>query len=127
MQDTVWGLKQPHCNWLGLTVPPQRTAENELDQVIRKRGILNVHYLRHLLQQRDREAEPRDPPQDPRGGDVSGRKLCPDAGLRETPPCGRYPVGQQKVHEYEAPGGGSGRRLYCRLISFSRVCKYFCA
>ena len=36
MQDTVWGLKQPHCNWLGLTVPPQRTAENELDQVIRK-------------------------------------------------------------------------------------------
>lgn len=51
MQDTVWGLKQPHCNWLDLTVPPQRTAENELDQVIRKCGILNVHYLRHLLQE----------------------------------------------------------------------------
>ena len=40
MQDTVWGLKQPHCNWLDLTVPPQHTAENELDQVIRKNTIV---------------------------------------------------------------------------------------
>ena len=27
---------------------------------------------------------------------------------------------QQEVHEYEALGGGSGRRLYCRLTSFSQ-------
>ena len=43
-----------------------------------------------------------------------------DAGLCPAAPCGWYPVGQQKVHEYEALGGGSGRRLYCRLTSFSR-------
>ncbi|MCQ4771750.1 hypothetical protein NE579_15010, partial [Intestinimonas massiliensis] len=29
-------------------------------------------------------------------------------------------VGLQKIHEHEASGGGSGRRLYCRLTSFSR-------
>ena len=29
-------------------------------------------------------------------------------------------VGQQEIHEHEALGGGSGRRLYCRLTSFSR-------
>ena len=29
-------------------------------------------------------------------------------------------MGQQEVHEYEASGGSFGRRLYCRLISFSR-------
>ena len=31
-----------------------------------------------------------------------------------------HPVGQQEIHEHEASGGGSGRRLYCRLTSFSR-------
>ena len=30
---------------------------------------------------------------------VRGR-LCPAT------PCGRYPVGQQEVHEHEAPGSG---------------------
>ncbi|MCI6729832.1 MAG: hypothetical protein MR473_06590, partial [Clostridiales bacterium] len=34
--------------------------------------------------------------------------------------CGRHPVGQQKVHEYEALRGGSGRRLHCWLTSFSQ-------
>ena len=29
-------------------------------------------------------------------------------------------MGQQEIHEHEALGGGSGRRLYCRLTSFSR-------
>ena len=29
-------------------------------------------------------------------------------------------MGLQEIHEYEALGGGSGRRLYCRLTSFSR-------
>ena len=29
--------------------------------------------------------------------------------------------GQQEVHEYEASGGGFGRRLYCRLTSLSRI------
>ena len=29
-------------------------------------------------------------------------------------------MGQQEVHEYEALRGGSGRRLYCRLTSFSQ-------
>ena len=42
------------------------------------------------------------------------------AGLREAAPCGRHPVGQQEIHEHEALGGGSVRRLYCRLTSFSR-------
>jgi hypothetical protein len=36
-------------------------------------------------------------------------------------------VGQQEIHEHEALGGGSGRRLYCRLTSLSRACKQFCA
>ena len=54
------------------------------------------------------------------GGDVPRWQLRPDAGLREAAPCGRYPVGQQEIHEHEALGGGSGRRLYCRLTSLSR-------
>ena len=33
---------------------------------------------------------------------------------------GLLPVGQQEVHEYEAFGGGSGRRLYCWLTSSSQ-------
>ena len=36
------------------------------------------------------------------------------------PPRGGHPVGQQEIHEHEAPGGGFGRRLHCRLTSFSR-------
>ena len=59
-------------------------------------------------------------PQDARGGDVSRRKLRPDAGLREASPRGGYPVGQQKAHEYEALRGSFGRRLPFRLTSFSR-------
>ena len=65
-------------------------------------------------------AEPGDPPQDPCGGDLPGRQLCPHAGLRPAAPCGWHSVGQQEVHEYEALRGGSGRRLYCRLTSFSQ-------
>ena len=42
------------------------------------------------------------------------------AGLCGAAPCGGHPVGQQEIHEHEALGGGSGRRLYCRLTSFSR-------
>lgn len=56
----------------------------------------------------------------PRGGDVPGRQLRPDAGLRPTSPRGGHPVGLQEIHEHEAFGGGSVRRLYCRLTSFSR-------
>ena len=44
----------------------------------------------------------------PRGGDVPGRQLRPDAGLREATPRGGDAVGQQEIHEYEARGGGSG-------------------
>ena len=29
-------------------------------------------------------------------------------------------MGQQEIHEHEAPGGGHGRRLRCRLTSLSR-------
>ena len=47
-------------------------------------------------------------------------ELRPDAGLRKASPCGGYSVGQQEVQEHEAFGGGSGRRLHCRPISFSR-------
>ena len=32
----------------------------------------------------------------------------------------QVPSGAAKKHEHEALGGGHGRRLYCRLISFSR-------
>ena len=68
------------------------------------------------------------PAQDLRGGDLPRWQLRPDAGLRPVAPCGRHPVGQQEVHEYEALRGGSGRRLYCRLTSFSaRACKPICA
>ncbi len=40
------------------------------------------------------------------------------------PGCGMQPASngaQQEVHEHEALRGGSGRRLYCWLISFSRI------
>ena len=33
------------------------------------------------------------------------RQFCPHAGLCQTPPRSRYPVGQQEVLEFEAPGG----------------------
>ena len=74
----------------------------------------------HPYQQRDRAAEPGDPPPDPRGGDIPRWQLRPDAGLREATPCGGHPVGLQEIYEYEALGGGSGRHLYCRLTSLSR-------
>ena len=51
---------------------------------------------------------------------MRGRQLCPHVGLCPAAPCSRYPVGQQEVHEHEALGGGSGRRLYCWLTSFSQ-------
>ena len=38
--------------------------------------------------------------------ELPGRKLRSDAGLCPAAPCGWHPVGQQEVHEYEAPGGG---------------------
>ena len=47
------------------------------------------------------------------------------AGLREAAPRGWYSVGQQEIHEYEAFGGSFGRRLHCRLISFSRSLQIF--
>ena len=47
-------------------------------------------------------------------------ELCSDAGLCEAAPCSRHSVGQQEVHEHEAFGGSHGRRLHCRLTSFSR-------
>ena len=56
----------------------------------------------------------------PRGGDIPGWEFRPDAGLREASPRGGHPVGLQEIHEHEAFGGGSGRRLYCRLTSLSR-------
>ena len=36
---------------------------------------------------------------------LPGRQLGTYADLCPAPPCGRYPVGQQEVHEHEAPGG----------------------
>ena len=41
-----------------------------------------------------------------------------DAGLRPTAPCGRHPVWQQEVHEYETFGDSLPGCLYCRLTSF---------
>ncbi len=40
---------------------------------------------------------------------------------------GRYPVGQQEILEHEAPGGGPGGCLYCRLTSFTQGLQTFCA
>jgi hypothetical protein len=54
----------------------------------------------------------------PCGGDIPRWQLRPDAGLRPTSPRGGHPVGLQEIHEHEAFGGGFGRHLYCRLISF---------
>ena len=59
------------------------------------------------------------------GGDVPGRELRPDAGLREAAPRGGYPVGLQEIYEYEALRGGFGRRLDCRVTSFSRSLQIF--
>ena len=41
----------------------------------------------------------------PCGGRLPRRKLRPYAGLRLAAPCSWHPVGEQKVHEHEAPGG----------------------
>lgn len=57
------------------------------------------------------------------GGLFPRRQLCPHAGLCQAVPCGRFPVGEQEVHECEALGDHSGKRLCCRLISFSRAFK----
>ena len=62
----------------------------------------------------------RGPSAHPCGGDIPRWQLRPDAGLRPAAPRGGHPVGQQEIHEHEALGGSSGRRLYCRLTSFSR-------
>ncbi len=40
-----------------------------------------------------------------RVGSFPRRQLRPYVGLCPTSPCGRHPVGQQEVHEHEAPGG----------------------
>ena len=61
--------------------------------------------LSMLDQQCDRAAEPGDPPPYSCSGQLPGRQLCPYAGLCPATPCSWLPVGQQKVHEYEAPGG----------------------
>ena len=60
-----------------------------------------------------------DPPPHPCGGNIPGRQFCFDAGLCPITPCGRNPVGQQEVHEYEAFGGGSGSP-FSRWVSSSR-------
>ena len=60
-------------------------------------------------------------------GGIPRWELRPDPGLREAPLRGRHPVGQQEIHEYEAFGGSSGRRLHCRLTSFGRGLQTFCA
>ena len=52
--------------------------------------------------------------------DTGGWNTSGDAGLRTAAPRGGHPVGLQEIYEYEALGGGSGRRLHCRLTSFSR-------
>lgn len=59
----------------------------------------------------------------PRGGDVPGRQLHPDAGLRPTSPRGGHPVWLQEIHEHEAFGGGFGRHLHCRLLHSAGACK----
>ena len=46
------------------------------------------------------------------GGQFPGRQLCLYAGLCLAAPCGWHPIGQQKVHEYEAPGGYHRRCLH---------------
>ena len=78
------------------------------------------HWDAHPHQQRDRAAEPEDPPHNPRSEDVPGWELRPHAGLRPASPCDGHPVGQQEIHEHEAFRGGHRRRLHCRLTSFSR-------
>ena len=78
------------------------------------------HWDAHPHQQRDRAAEPEDPPHNPRSEDVPGWELRPHAGLRPASPCDGHPVGQQEIHEHEAFRGGHRRRLHCRLTSFNR-------
>ncbi len=43
-------------------------------------------------------------PVSPCGGLLSGWQLGSDASLRPAAPCGRHPVGQQEIHEYEVFG-----------------------
>ncbi len=88
-----------------------------------ERAIIGEHVqnnlsVRQMLGQRG--IKPGDPPPYPCSGDLPGWKLCPYAGLRTAAPYGRYPVGQQEVHEHEALRGCLPGRLYCWLTSFSQ-------
>lgn len=61
------------------------------------------------------------------GGLFPGRQLHTHAGLCQAAPCGRYPMGQQEVHEHETPGDRSGGHLHCWMTSFIPVAaNYFC-
>ena len=51
---------------------------------------------------------------------VLSKKVNEILAMPGATPRGGHPVGQQEIHEHEALGGGSGRRLYCRLTSLSR-------
>ena len=62
-------------------------------------------------QQCNRADEPGDPAQDEGSRRVPRRKFGTDVGMCPAASCGRNPMGQQEVHEYEAPGGhGNGNR-----------------
>ena len=72
--------------------------------------------------------QPGDSSPYPRGGGLPGWKLRPHAGVRQASPCGRYPVGQQEVHEHEAPGRCLWPGRPCWLTAFnSEICKLICA
>ena len=82
--EALWGSK----------VSPSTISEDGIEETLTYCDFPKRALDAHPHKQRDRAAEPRDPPQDSRGGDIPRRELCSDAGLCEAASCGGNSVGQ---------------------------------
>ena len=101
-----------------------KKVEDGVEETLTCYDFPSEHWTRIPHQQRDRAAESRDPPQGARGGLLPGRELSADAGLRQAAARRGDAMGQQEVHEHEAPGD-AGRRLPRRVVSFTWAANKF--
>ena len=84
-----------------------KKVEDSIEETLTYCDFPSEHWTRIRTNNVIETAEPGDSPPHSCGGQFPGRQLCSHAGLCPAAPCGRHPVGQQEVHEHEAPGGGS--------------------
>ena len=83
-----------------------KKVEDGIEETLTYCDFPSEHWTRIRTNNVIETAQPGDPPPHSRGGQLPGRQFRPYAGLCPAAPCSRYPVGQQEVHEHEAPGGG---------------------